>query len=323
MEKIVFALILFFIGCGGESNNSNSYSNLTNTEYQKLLKVGINVNWALFPKIINIYDSSFPSYFAKAGFKTIRLRFDFTDKILSSFDNNKTKYINYLKKVVNDCEENNLNVVLADGAGEFKDNPNEETLNTLVNNWTLIAAAFKNYPKTLSYDFIIEPGKGLNSKNEILNEFYKKLYPKIREIDKTRILMWAPDKRSDPELLDDTWYPDNDNYVMAEWHDYAAGPKEGYENDIPQIIEDVKNWEEKTNIPTWFGAWMPGNYNKGDDYNITEQIKFATFLTKKLKEAGIPFAINAGTQFFDYTTKEWNSTRYPVIKAIINAYYGN
>ena len=328
MKKLFFILFIFFIiGCGEGSRNFSSNHivseiNISNVQYQKMLKVGINVNWAIFPKIIKIYDSSFPSYFAKEGFSTIRLRFDFTDKILDVFDYNKTKYVNFLKKLVNDCEANNLHIVLADGAEEFKNNPNEETLNTLVNNWILIAKAFKSYPKNLSYNLIIEPGKGLNRKNDILNEFYQKVYKEIRKIDKTRILLWAPDRRSNPKLLDETWYPENDEYIMAEWHNYAAGPKEGYEEDIPKMVENVKIWEEKTHIPTWFGAWMPGNYNHGDDYNLTEQIKFATFLTKELKKAGIPFAINADTQFFDYENRKWNN-RYPVVKAIIKTYYEN
>lgn len=321
MRKILLFIFFIFIGCGTSDSNIIKENNIANYTYQKMLRLGIDVNWAQFSWLIKDYNSSFPKIFSDIGFKTIRLRFDFTDKVLENFDNNKTKYLNYLKKIVNDCETSNLNVVLANGASEFKENPNDETLNNLINNWMFIAKGFKSYPYNVSYNFIIEPGKNLKQHNDLLNEFYQSLYSKIRSFDKKRILIWAPNYISNPYYLPQTWYPKNDKYVMAEWHMYAAGPKEGYEDEIPQKTKFAYDWSIKNQIPTWVGAWMPGNYNKGDTYTIYEQIKFSKLMINTLKKYHIPSAINADTQFFDYDNFKFREDRIEVLKTIINTYY--
>lgn len=53
-----------------------------------------------------------------------------------------------------------------------------------------------------------------------------------------RIIMISPRLRSDPNYLQKIPSAHN-GYLMAEW-------------------------QNQTGIPTWVGAWMPGNYNKGD-----------------------------------------------------------
>ena len=44
---------------------------------------------------------------------------------------------------------------------------------------------------------------------------------------------------------------------------------------------------------------MPGNYNKGNTYSVEEQTVFAGFMTKALSDAGIPFAVNADTKYYN------------------------
>ena len=73
---------------------------------------------------------------------------------------------------------------------------------------------------------------------------------------------------------------------------------------------------EKTDIPTWVGAWMPGNYNDGDDYSIDEQVVFAEFMTASLVNAQIPFAVNSDTKFYDRKTNNWIDNMLPVFNAI-------
>lgn len=50
---------------------------------------------------------------------------------------------------------------------------------------------------------------------------------------------------------------------------------------------------------------MPGNYNDGDDYSIDEQIQFAGYMTEQLTNAGIPFAVNSDTKFYDREKNQW------------------
>jgi len=289
---------------------------MTNFQYQKTLGIGIDADWANQPKEIKYYTPKIPMDFKKKGFSTIRLRIDFY-KSKKSKENKKNitifkrpyidkKYMSIVKKVVNDCIKNHLNIVLSYGASNYKNNPSSENEQILLNHWKMIAKTFKNYPYTLSYDLIIEPGKKLNRKYDLLNDFYKKAYKEIRKIDKKRIIMWAPTRRSNPRFLSKTWYPNNDKYIMAEWHMYAAGPKSDYHKMIPLKTKIAYKWSIKHHIPTWVGAWMPGNYNHGNTYSIQEQIIFSKFMIQILKKYNIPFAINADKQFYDIQEKKFD-----------------
>ena len=95
-----------------------------------------------------------------------------------------------------------------------------------------------------------------------------------------------------------------DYIYMAEWHFYASGPSKtnkeklwttGTEKEKQIIIDKINlelDWQKKTGIPTWVGAWMPGNYNDGNDYSVEEQAVFAKFVSSELEKAKIPFAVN-------------------------------
>ena len=130
---------------------------LTNFEYQKQLGLGIDTNWVLFPKEMKYYSSKVSKDFKKKGFDTIRLRFDFYVKKNNQIIKRKLfekEYILKIKKVIDDCLKNHLNVVLANGACNFKYYANKKSERELLKHWKLIAEEFKNYPYVLSYDLI-------------------------------------------------------------------------------------------------------------------------------------------------------------------------
>ena len=85
---------------------------------------------------------------------------------------------------------------------------------------------------------------------------------------------------------------------------------------ITDKIQTALAWQQQTGIPTWVGAWMPGNYNKGNTYSVEEQTVFAGFMTKALSDAGIPFAVNADTKYYNAAENTWISSMLPVFKTI-------
>lgn len=115
---------------------------------------------------------------------------------------------------------------------------------------------------------------------------------------------------------------------MAEWHFYAAGPSRsnpkkqwttGTEQEKQLVLEKIQiasDWQKSTGIPTWAGAWMPGNYNDGDEYTIGEQCEFAAFVSSSLRDAGIPFAVNSDTKFYDREKNTWLLERQEVFQSI-------
>jgi hypothetical protein len=78
------------------------------------------------------------------------------------------------------------------------------------------------------------------------------------------------------------------------------------------------DWEQKTGIPTWVGAWMPGNYNKGNEYTIPEQVIFSTFMVRELEKAKIPWAVNAVHHFYDDELKTWFNKILPLRDIILD-----
>ncbi|RUM56524.1 MAG: hypothetical protein DSY40_02130 [Nautilia sp.] len=293
---------------------------ISSNEYQNKLGIGIDVNWALHKKEIKYYSEKEVKDFKQKGFNTIRLRFK--DKLTS-------KDLSHLDRIIKDCLNNDLNIVLSNSAQTFKNNPNNKTMEDLINLWTKIAKRYKNYPYSLSYDLIIEPGKALNKKKNLpkLNQFYKQLYREIRKIDKKRIIMFAPIKRSNPFYLKDMWIPENDKYVMAEWHMFAAGPKKSDFNrnklnnktkkEIIKKILTAYKWQKEHKIPTWIGAWMSGNYNHGNNISIPQQIIFSKFMIKTLNKYKIPCAINADQQFYNIMKKQFRQDRIEVLNEIL------
>ena len=87
---------------------------------------------------------------------------------------------------------------------------------------------------------------------------------------------------------------------------------------ITDKIQTALAWQQQAGIPTWVGAWMPGNYNKGNTYSVEEQTVFAGFMTKALSDAGIPFAVNADTKYYNAEENTWISSMQPVLKQYSN-----
>jgi len=259
-----------------------------------MLGVGIDVDWLKTKKGMEGYSEQVVKDFKARGFSHVRLRvkeYD-TEKILPQ-----------IKMVVGDCLRNGLIPVLAFQADDFKNNPNEKELKRFVLWWGEISQALQNYSQELSFDLIIEVTDALNKKPDILNTAFQKAVAEIRKTNPNRNIFISPVVRSAPENLHLLKIPTLANkHLLAEFHFYASGPSKtnpkklwtlGTEKE-KQIIKDkiqtALAWQNNTGIPVWVGAWMPGNYNKGDDYSVEEQAEFARFVASELKKAHIPFA---------------------------------
>jgi len=292
------------------------------SEYVKMLGVGINVNWANFPKLMQYYDRKVVEDFKRMGFKHVRIRVkhDATEDFLK-----------FLDKVINDCLSVGLIPIIAYHPKYLMENPTEENIEKVVQWWDIVAKRYKDYPPQLAFDIILEVQGELNKRPDLLNKLYEKVVATIRKTNPTRIIFISPRYFNDPDYLWELKIPSKaDGYLMVEWHFYAAGPSKTnpkklwttgtpYEKGlIIRKIMTVLEWQNKTGIYTWCGAWMPSNYNKGNDYTIPEQVKFANFVSYQLMKAGIPFAINADHQFYDFTKKQWIEERLPVLEAILH-----
>lgn len=291
-------------------------------EYQAILKKGIDVDWAKTEQGIKYYNEKNVVDFKSVGLSHVRIR------VAKKIDNN---FLIHLEKIVDDCLKNDIIPILAYQGKNFKENPTTETLQNVVNWWEAVAKHFKNHNYKLSFDIIIEVTDALNHQGDILNDLYEKAVSKIRETNPNRIIFISPRVRSAPEYLNELKIPTKSNgFLMAEWHFYASGPSKtntkklwttGTEAEKKLIKEKIKTaiqWQNKTNLYTWVGAWMPSDYNKGNNYTISEQIKFVEFVTCELTKNQIPFAVNSDTKFYDRETNKWIENRKSVLEKIIS-----
>lgn len=287
--------------------------------YQGLLGRGMDVDWCKTPQGQETYRRQAAEDFRAAGLSHVRIRLrDSADEALLS----------QLDRQIDDCLAVGLIPVIAYQADELKNDPSPKQIQKVADWWRTVAARYRDKSYLLSFDLIIEVTDALNDKPETLNDIYEHLVSAIRETNPRRIVMISPRLRSDAACLTDLKLPSQANgFLMAEWHFYAAGPSKTNERKLwttgtaaeRQLVQEKIDlalaWQKSTGVPTWVGAWMPGNYNDGDDYTISEQSAFAAFLSGALDGAGIPFAVNADTHFYDRETNHWIGKMQPVFAA--------
>jgi hypothetical protein len=357
MKTLSLYLILlssmFLLSCGETAYSSpisQSTTAIRPSNYQQQLRTGMDVDWAKtsngrywaqkwHDKGVNV-----PKLFKARGLSHVRIRIK--DDILDNtvFEETGKTLLEEIEVLVNDCLDANIIPILAYQAKPFKQNPtSDEALNHVVQWWKKVAETFKNKPYVLAYDIVIETTEKVKKHNDRLNLLYQKTADAIHNIDKKRILIIAPNKISNPYELDKLVIPTPSDYIMVEWHFYAAGPKKKHKTKqwttgtdkekklITDRVDTAVKWSKANHIPTWVGAWMANNYNHSkhtgktfDDgapasgeYSVLEQVKIATFISNTLRKNNIPFAVNSDTKFFNRETNQWYPSMRPVLDAMI------
>lgn len=285
-------------------------------EYQELLGRGIDVDWSKTTEGRNNYNVQAVKDFAEQGISHVRIRIK---------DEANEELFIHLDQQIKDCLENGLIPIIAYQGDELKNNPTDKNIDKVVEWWSITAERYKEYSHLLGFDLLIEVTDALSKEPTKLNEVYEKSVAEIRKTNPTRMLIISPRLRSDAAYLKELSIPtQHNNYLMAEWHFYAAGPSkenarklwtvgtDEEKNLINEKINLALDWQKETGIPTWVGAWMAGNYNDGNDYTVAEQVIFAKYMTQQLTNANIPFAVNSDTKFYDRGQNIWVNNMIPV-----------
>lgn len=284
--------------------------------YQKMLGKGMDVDWSKTSEGKDNYHVQAVKDFKAQGISHVRIRVkDAADETLFAS----------LDRQIQDCLDYGVIPIIAYQADAFKNTPTQKNIKEVAKWWDTVAKRYQDYSHLLSFDLIIEVTDALNKEPDTLNEIYETLVSTIRETNPTRIIMISPRLRSDAAYLKELKIPtDHNNYLMAEWHFYASGPSKdnarklwtvGTPQEKALITEKIDlalEWQTQTGVPTWVGAFMPGNYNDGNDYTIAEQVVFSQYMTQQLTQAGIPFAVNSDTKFYDRLQNQWVKEMIPI-----------
>ena len=325
MKKSIIILLAFVLTCSlfpsaRAADTAHAAAPIDPLAYQQMLGKGMDVDWCKTAAGMSLYHPDVPKDFKQAGISHVRIRVkdEATEELLA-----------LLERQVSDCLETGLIPIIAYQADELKNDPSDKNLRRVEAWWRTVSEHFQDESFLLSFDLIIEVTDALKDQPERLNEIYERLVSVVRESNPERIVMISPRLRSDAAYLRDLTIPSAANgYLMAEWHFYASGPSK--ENPrklwtsgtaeekalIQEKIDLALQWQKETGVPTWVGAWMPGNYNEGDTYTVDEQVAFASYMTQSLTDAGIPFAINADSHFYDREQHKWLEDMQPVFMAI-------
>lgn len=281
-------------------------------DYQQMLKKGIDVDWweRSEKNKYGAYSETAVKRFAEQGIKHVRFRlhhYHFTDEDFKR-----------LFSQINTCMQYDLIPIIAFSAKPYKENLNTGEHEKVVKWWKIMAERCKNLSPLVSFNLIVEPSDQVKKNVAELNSLYEDCVTAIRKTNPKRIVFIAPPKLSHPEGLKDLKIPSMGNgYLMAEWHFFAAGPSKsndkkrwttGTAEEKQKIKKSIKvavDWQKETGIYSWVGAWMPGAYNKDDNYSVKEQTEFASFMIQQLDKYGVPFAINADHHFYDYKAEQW------------------
>ena len=327
--QILFCSLLLLSACSNEGIqdskttsielSADSSKTLTGdailpVDYVQNLGKGFDVTWSEFTKYMNLYNEQDVMDFSDAGFTNVRIRIGEA--------NPDATFIARLKMQVDHCIAHGIYPIIAYQGAYIEDvaTTDEEARQHLVDWWRNMAEEFQGYSNMLAFNILVEISGIYKLNYTAINSFYADVLAAIRETNPNRIVIFPPVKISNPDYLQYLEIPgNNDPYTMAEWHFYAAGPStdptnKKYWNDgstlterenITRPIQTALQWMQSTGYKTWVGAWMAGNYNKGNEFTIPEQVAFATFMTRELAKANIPWSINAGNKFYDYETNSW------------------
>ncbi|MFH4967714.1 cellulase family glycosylhydrolase [Gaetbulibacter sp. M240] len=326
----VFFISILFLSCEkGTSDLNDSVTNPTQNDtlkgpgeskgtsllpanYVAQLGKGFDVTWAEFTKYMNLFNEQAVIDFEKAGFKNVRIRVQ--DEDLGP------EFISMLKSQVDYCLAHNIYPIIAYQGHYIEDTAtgDAEAKDHLTNWWRKLALEFKDYSENLTFNIMVEISGTYKKNYTAMNDFYASVLSAIRESNPKRIVIFPPVNLSNPDYLQFLDLP-KDKYTMVEWHFYAAGPStdptnKKYWNDgstaleranITDPINTAVNWMQQTGYVTWVGAWMAGNYNKGNEFDIPAQVAFASFMSRSLDAFNLPWSINAGNKYYDYENNVW------------------
>lgn len=316
-------------------STGKSYADVLNSQIPikpshmvKIMGSGVDVTWSEVNSKIAVYSTQASKDFADKGFKHFRLRVANDDVATIT---------GFLDQQVQDALDHGVIPIIANQSHSFEDNPTLETQAAWIKWWKDIAEHYKDYPYEVMFDLIVEiaASSALSDEPiEQLNEAYEQAVTAIRNtggFNEKRIIIFSAHKRSDPTKMMQLDIPTQGNgYLIGEFHEgYASGPSidptnphyywNGTAEEIKLMSERADaavEWSTFTGIPIWEGAWMPGNYNKGNNYDIARQIKFVEDFVNVLNDRKIPHAVNATKKFYDVTTNEWNELE-EVVDAIM------
>ncbi len=309
-------------------------------DYQSIIKEGFATNYfkTRLPTVDNKYRTKNIQDIFDKGFRNVRLRcrpelyndeydtFEFTEYFLGN-----------LTKVVDECIRVGVAPIISWEHHQAEARANENDRQNYIAWWTKVAVTLKDRNYHLSYNLFTELGidtckgndkldckESLRRNKEKYHDWTAAVIKAIRDTlgnNAQRILiLGSPEKTSLGLQYIDPKAAYIDDYMMVEWHEYAAGPTaqpdkprywSGVGTDaqkrlLREGVERANNFTADTGLPTYFGAWMPRD-NKDGSVPEPDVINFARFIVDLLKSAKIPWSLNVIDNYYKTKQSRWET----------------
>ena len=285
------------------------------------------------------------------GFRNVRLR-SRADLYSPPYDDAKFEmFLTKLEEVVDKCLEVGVAPIISWINHKAEAVATETELQNYLTWWRRVAEKLKRKSYHLSFNLFTELGidecgdsceNSLTRNNAKYNQWTREVISVIRatgERNMKRILIITSPKKTSNGLSEDYIDEDiyiDDSYIMIEWHDYAAGPNkktlrsgrpsrrfwagsgsEKQRQNLRDSIQEAQGYASRTNLLSYFGAWMPRDNKKGE-LDETEVINFAKFFVNELKIAQIPWSLNVLDDYYDTKESRWLTLNHKLPGGTLN-----
>lgn len=213
---VISTLIHALGGCLPELLDASSATN-----YADRLGVGIDMDAPAKLAKERYGPQEFQKFYER-GVCHIRIRM----KVNVSGDAQAESFMALYKQIVDEAIAARLYPIISYHANGLEEDPlNVEQQAAFVNWWKAISNTFQSYRNILAFNLIIEITGNLKFQPQVVNDVYSRVIQHVRLTQATRIVICAPTHLSEPRYLYELNFPAlQDNFLLAEWHDYAAGP---------------------------------------------------------------------------------------------------
>eukprot|EP00050_Salpingoeca_kvevrii_P017062 m.61376 g.61376 ORF g.61376 m.61376 type:complete len:422 (-) comp7335_c1_seq1:80-1345(-) len=253
----------------------------------------------------------------------IRVRADLYGYRTNTFDKEALNdMLDDLEVVVSDCINHGVVPIISWIHRAAEANASEDDGDHFVRWWRFVARRFADAPFELAFNLFTELDDGpIRDDPAIYNDWTSRAIAAIRGTggnNKKRVIILAsPGKTAKNLNLIDPAIFLEDRYLMAEWHIYASGPNKnngkkhwegtGSEDERAAARRHINmaiEWSRISGIPTYMGAWMPMDNQKGS-LEQDEVEAFAKFFATELAQAGIPSSINVNSHYYHEKKGYW------------------
>lgn len=280
VNKLLIVLLLG-ISTNGKAAEVHDFKNddakersFTAHEMNKLIGVGINIgctfessqekSWSGY------WRDDYPEVIKAKGFQSIRLPVRYDNKVGEAPDFKiDPQWMNRIDHVINLILNEGLVCILDfHHINSLNEEPSTENQDMFVKVWEQLSRHYKDYSKKLVFELYNEPHDKMT--DEILNSIYKRAYAAIRETNPARVIVMGGNKWNNTnDLINDMWFPENDQYIIGTFHRYKPNefthqdeddnvPFNGTTDEIAlaqDMMKEVAEWSEKNDIPVLLGEF--------------------------------------------------------------------